>query len=819
MSAPKPPFHSVSEELLYNILLKLPEMGSLTENDINTVAKLNALVLDGDLATLADLGAAINNLKGNVPEVANSLEKLYNIIQGLTYLSTEDIDTIAELNAILTDADVVKNTELVSAIDELKGNVPANADTLEKLFTLLSPVLSAWVQGGNAATGEKPIGTTNNFALPFITNNIERGRFDTSGNFLVGHATNGLGRFHLRTGDTINSNFACYIDDPTLNVLFGVTNAGRFVFNKQGENLLINGGRSLLTGARNIAMTLGSRESLLGSGSDSVIFGFNAFSTIGAQPQFAGGTRIVVIGSEAVAAGNAGSNISDAVVIGYRACLLPGEFGGTRSVYIGSRVCEYEQSGYDHVAIGYDSQVANSNTFVTLIGSGTKAYNSLGTITAAGGAQNFMTAIGAGAVVRTSNTVKIGRNGDSLVVGSESRGEALNGSVGAIEATQGVLNFGLGVKGRSYLLGDVDQSSGDFRISLGDNANASIKNSFRVNTYVYGLGGYDFALSAANIDATLEIIDYQFGGTKPEMVRISPGGYANTGIMIRPNDIYNTTYGYRYELLGTNQGQQSRYVSAFHARVNFPLNDNFPLTNQVQMFAAVGEVRNHLIDGFFADVRSSDATGQAYAFHSVGSRILFDGAGMSFQKPIVAITSDVSAHAGATNLLLNGGNVSSAALYVISYGTERAGVIISPGRQFAHGLFIGPQQALGTHNYDGYLLCLQYSSSGNNIQGSTAKPMLYIRKHAAVLNGHDHQGAFIRMEENIGSTGAFIEAYKHDVPSNSFKLKFSVDKEGVVSIAQLVADPGNVPQVGRLYFIGDSLKYVAPSGAIMTVKT
>jgi hypothetical protein len=138
MSIPKPPFHSVSEELLYNIYLKMnggPSNG-LTPNDIDTLAKLNSFLTDAVLLKADDIMSAINALKGNVPVVANSLEKLYNIVQGLSYLKREDIDHLAELNAIVQDADLIKTEDLVYAVTSIKGNAPANADTLEKLYNL-----------------------------------------------------------------------------------------------------------------------------------------------------------------------------------------------------------------------------------------------------------------------------------------------------------------------------------------------------------------------------------------------------------------------------------------------------------------------------------------------------------------------------------------------------------------------------------------------------------------------------------------------------------------------------------------------------------
>lgn len=84
-----------------------------------------------------DILSAINALKGNVPVVANSLEKLYNLVLGLTFLKREDIDHLAELNAIVQDADLVRTEDLTNAINGVKGNAPANGNTLEKLYGLI----------------------------------------------------------------------------------------------------------------------------------------------------------------------------------------------------------------------------------------------------------------------------------------------------------------------------------------------------------------------------------------------------------------------------------------------------------------------------------------------------------------------------------------------------------------------------------------------------------------------------------------------------------------------------------------------------------
>lgn len=54
--------------------------------------------------------------------------------------------------------------------------------------------------------------------------------------------------------------------------------------------------------------------------------------------------------------------------------------------------------------------------------------------------------------------------------------------------------------------------------------------------------------------------------------------------------------------------------------------------------------------------------------------------------------------------------------------------------------------------------------------GGTTKPMLLIRKHNAVLNGFTTRRIPKSLQENIGSTGAFVEAFKYDTVSNSSKL-------------------------------------------------
>jgi hypothetical protein len=54
--------------------------------------------------------------------ITNVPDWTYNIILALNYLRREDIDTLAELNALLLDADIVKSEDLTSALSSLSLN-------------------------------------------------------------------------------------------------------------------------------------------------------------------------------------------------------------------------------------------------------------------------------------------------------------------------------------------------------------------------------------------------------------------------------------------------------------------------------------------------------------------------------------------------------------------------------------------------------------------------------------------------------------------------------------------------------------------------
>ncbi|HEY9004560.1 MAG TPA: hypothetical protein VIM75_00430 [Ohtaekwangia sp.] len=257
MSSPKPPFHTTTEELLYSILQKLPDVTYLTANDINSIAKLNALIMDGDIPTDESITSALDAIKGKVPEEGNTLGKLYSIIQGLGNLKSEDIDTLAEINAILTDADLATIADLEETVVGINGGAPEAGNTLAKLYNLLAGKKDKYVDtyvntyfvSPNVAGGA---GVKGDYMLPFTPDEAYQlaGNGDTIAflpgiYYMVGNmAKNGVayttfgGRALLVMGGFNLFDYEA-LDDAdsaiTINGDFEFSNSGGVVFNfKQG---------------------------------------------------------------------------------------------------------------------------------------------------------------------------------------------------------------------------------------------------------------------------------------------------------------------------------------------------------------------------------------------------------------------------------------------------------------------------------------------------------------------------------------------------------------------------------------------------------
>jgi hypothetical protein len=85
---------------------------------------------------------------------------------------------------------------------------------------------TSWTQGGNTVTSIKKLGTIDNYDLPFITNNTERMRLNTSG-FLGLGTTNPLGRIHA-VSESSESGDDYIFDD------YGTTTQGIFIRKARG---------------------------------------------------------------------------------------------------------------------------------------------------------------------------------------------------------------------------------------------------------------------------------------------------------------------------------------------------------------------------------------------------------------------------------------------------------------------------------------------------------------------------------------------------------------------------------------------------------
>ena len=155
---------------------------------------------------------------------------------------------------VYLDDEVYKwhNEKIYALVDPTRpyNSVDIDAEILAGDWVEWSGQSSSWQLDGNSLSAIKNLGTTSNHALPIITNNIERARFTTSGQFLHG-LTSGVSKHQFKT-DSNGNNWA-YIaqnsDDLGLfrfkenfEVHVGYDNAttlGRFIFYGQDGALSI----------------------------------------------------------------------------------------------------------------------------------------------------------------------------------------------------------------------------------------------------------------------------------------------------------------------------------------------------------------------------------------------------------------------------------------------------------------------------------------------------------------------------------------------------------------------------------------------------
>lgn len=93
-----------------------------------------------------------------------------------------------------------------------------------------------WAPNGNTFGAEKFLGTIDNFALPFRTNNTEIARFTTAGDLVIGTATP-LARTHIRGKSSLYTDYALLVENSGPTSAFLVDNIGRVIVNYPGAAL------------------------------------------------------------------------------------------------------------------------------------------------------------------------------------------------------------------------------------------------------------------------------------------------------------------------------------------------------------------------------------------------------------------------------------------------------------------------------------------------------------------------------------------------------------------------------------------------------
>ncbi len=139
----------------------------------------NALVVQGNSASQT---ANLTEWRNSANTTLASINRLGNLGLGVSNAATK-------LHVVGNDAvrlDGVQTGASTDSILTIKNGI------IKRLAaSALTPSTNSWAWGGNAVTAEQKIGTTSNFALPFITNNTEKMRIDVAGNVGIGNTTPG----------------------------------------------------------------------------------------------------------------------------------------------------------------------------------------------------------------------------------------------------------------------------------------------------------------------------------------------------------------------------------------------------------------------------------------------------------------------------------------------------------------------------------------------------------------------------------------------------------------------------------------------------
>ncbi len=211
MSVPKPPFRSVSEELLYNIYLKIT-------------------------GTTVDETAVLEAIRGNVPSEADTLEKIYNIIQGLNFLAQSDIDTLAKINAIMTDADLASKADIANLID----NAADAVNTLQKLYTYFETTKENKIEKGTA-NGYAPLDATGKIPAAHIPETHFLGKFPSLVALVAEYPSANPGNYaHIDSGAGVDAKE--YLYDAEEGWVQSSASAGVISFNGRSGPVTSSGG-------------------------------------------------------------------------------------------------------------------------------------------------------------------------------------------------------------------------------------------------------------------------------------------------------------------------------------------------------------------------------------------------------------------------------------------------------------------------------------------------------------------------------------------------------------------------------------------------
>ena len=393
------------------------------------------------------------------------------------------------------------------------GNAPSRSQNVSS---------QAWMLNGNAVTAVKSIGTTSLFDFPIIVNNIERGRFKTTGNFqLSGIIEDAFGIISVAPSarnlyDTSNQARVSWDGAGTLSDSSGVQALDwtlRVLSDSSGANSIDFTNRVLYDASSQAAISYsGSERFLINTADDDVLgwgngfqidagdnanrnisFGYNANATAPTAGMGNSAFGINALASLTTGASNTaiGSNALQSLQDGL-ACVAIGELA------LGSNI-----SGVNNTAVGASalSTLDSNHTAATAVG-----YRALHTLS-----QDDSTAVGAFALeIATAygndafgaySLQKLTSGGFNIALGILALGKTVTGSRNTAVGITAGQNAVAAASDNVY----VGYQSGYFNNNTGDGTGTIGKNQ---NTFVGTYSGLRFKNSGS------VLIGYNAGATQ-----------------------------------------------------------------------------------------------------------------------------------------------------------------------------------------------------------------------------------------------------------------------------------------------------------------